>query len=96
MGILVDNSIVVLENIFRHRQGGAEKFKAARNGTNEVATAITASTLTTIVVFIPVVFMSGMTGVMFQQLAWVVCFSLFSSLGVCAAGVSDQRGISNS
>ncbi len=82
VGILVDNSIVVLENIFRHRQGGAEKFKAARNGTNEVATAITASTLTTIVVFIPVVFMSGMTGVMFQQLAWVVCFSLFSSLAV--------------
>ncbi len=80
VGILVDNSIVVLENIFRHRQGGEGKEEAARKGTDEVATAITASTLTTIVVFLPVVFMTGVSGVMFQQLAWVVSFSLFSSL----------------
>ncbi len=80
VGMLVDNSIVVLENIFRHRQAGTERQEAARAGTQEVATAITASTLTTIVVFLPVVFMSGFSGVMFQQLAWVVSFSLFSSL----------------
>ncbi len=80
VGILVDNAIVVLENIFRHRQGGEEKLEASRKGTSEVATAITASTLTTIVVFIPVLFMTGITGVMFQQLAWVVSLALFSSL----------------
>ena len=80
VGVLVDNAIVVLENIFRHRQDGMERKEASRKGTKEVAMAITASTLTTIVVFLPVVFMSGVAGVMFQQLAWVVSFSLFSSL----------------
>ncbi|MCH7804879.1 MAG: efflux RND transporter permease subunit, partial [Acidobacteria bacterium] len=80
VGVLVDNAIVVLENIFRHRQEGVERKEAARRGTKEVAMAITASTLTTIVVFLPVVFMSGVTGVIFQQLAWVVSFALFSSL----------------
>ena len=80
VGVLVDNAIVVLENIFRHRQEGVERKEAARRGTKEVALAITASTLTTIVVFLPVVFMSGVTGVLFQQLAWVVSISLFCSL----------------
>ncbi|MGH9338469.1 MAG: efflux RND transporter permease subunit [Acidobacteriota bacterium] len=80
VGMLVDNAIVVLENIFRHREQGLEKKEAARKGTDEVTLAITASTLTTIVVFIPVIFMSGMSGIMFQQLAWVVSFALFSSL----------------
>ncbi|MBI2823022.1 MAG: efflux RND transporter permease subunit [Acidobacteria bacterium] len=80
VGMLVDNAIVVLENIFRHREQREERQEAARRGTAEVALAITASTTTTVVVFLPVVFMSGMSGVMFQQLAWVVSFSLFSSL----------------
>jgi len=80
VGILVDNAIVVLENIFRHRQEGQPKTEAARTGAEEVALAITASTLTTVVVFVPVVFMAGISGVLFQQLAWVVSFSLFSSL----------------
>ena len=80
VGVLVDNAIVVLESIFRHRQDGMERKEAARKGTREVALAITASTLTTIVVFLPVVFMSGVAGIMFQQLAWVVSFSLLSSL----------------
>jgi HAE1 family hydrophobic/amphiphilic exporter-1 len=80
VGVLVDNAIVVLENIFRHRQEGEEHVDAARTGSQEVALAITASTLTTIVVFIPVVFMKGISGIVFQQLAWVVSFSLFSSL----------------
>ncbi len=82
VGVLVDNAIVVLENIFRHRQEGKEHVDAARTGSQEVALAITASTLTTIVVFIPVVFMKGISGIVFQQLAWVVSFSLFSSLVV--------------
>ena len=80
VGVLVDNAIVVLENIFRRRQAGEGSKEAARKGTREVALAITASTLTTVVVFIPVVFMSGISGVLFQQLAWVVSFSLLSSL----------------
>lgn len=80
VGVLVDNAIVVLENIFRHRQDGKARVEAARTGSQEVSLAITASTLTTIVVFIPVVFMSGISGVIFQQLAWVVSFALFSSL----------------
>ena len=80
VGVLVDNAIVVLENIFRHRQDGLERTEAARVGSTEVATAITASTLTTIVVFLPIVFTSGIAGVIFSQLAWVVSLALFSSL----------------
>ena len=80
VGMLVDNAIVVIENIFRHRQGGLTRGEAARRGTSEVSTAITASTLTTIVVFLPVVFTTGVSGAMFQQLAWVVSFALFTSL----------------
>jgi hydrophobic/amphiphilic exporter-1 (mainly G- bacteria), HAE1 family len=82
VGVLLDNSIVVLENIFRHRQDGKEKIEAARTGASEVAAAITAATLTTVVVFLPVVFMAGVSGVIFQQLAWVVSFALFSSLAI--------------
>jgi HAE1 family hydrophobic/amphiphilic exporter-1 len=80
IGMLVDNAIVVLENIFRHREAGAEQKTASLVGTREVGQAVTASTLTTIVVFLPVVFIPGTVGVMFQQLAWVVFFSLVVSL----------------
>ncbi|MBI4456437.1 MAG: efflux RND transporter permease subunit [Acidobacteria bacterium] len=82
VGMLMDSAIVVLENIFRHREQGEERREAARKGTEEVGLAITASTLTTVVVFLPVVFMSGMSGVIFQQLAWVVSFALLCSLVV--------------
>ena len=80
VGMLVDNAIVVLENIFRHREAGRSRIEAAVEGTNEVASAIVSSTLTTIAVFVPLVFLAGMSGIMFQQLALVIAFSLFSSL----------------
>jgi HAE1 family hydrophobic/amphiphilic exporter-1 len=82
VGMLVDNAIVVLENIFRRREAGENLLQAAKNGSNEVAGAITASTLTTLAVFVPVVFTSGMSSVTFRQLAVVVSFSLLCSLAV--------------
>jgi HAE1 family hydrophobic/amphiphilic exporter-1 len=80
VGMLVDNAIVVLENIFRHREGGKPGKEAAVIGTREVALAISASTLTTVAVFVPLVFLTGMTGIMFKQLSFVVTFSLLCSL----------------
>ncbi len=81
VGMLVDNSIVVLENIYRIRdEEGLEPDEAAEKGANEVISAIIASTLTTLVVFMPVAFMTGMAGLMFTQLALVVSFSLLCSL----------------
>ena len=82
VGMLVDNAIVVLENIFRHRERGKQIEQAAVVGSREVAMAVTASTLTTIAVFVPVLFMAGVSAQTFQQLAWVVSFSLFCSLTV--------------
>jgi len=81
IGMLVDNAIVVLENIFRIRESGDPLEHAAINGTEEVTSAIIASTLTTMVVFLPLVFIRGMSGVMFKQLSIVVAFSLLCSLG---------------
>jgi len=82
VGMLVDNSIVVLENIYTHRMKGEAPELAALTGTNEVAMAITASTLTTIVVFLPIVFVQGLTAQIFKELALTVTFSLLSSLVV--------------
>ena len=81
-GLLVDNSIVVLENIHRKREGGSPPPQASVSGAGEVAAAITASTLTTMAVFLPIIFIRGMAGVMFTQLAYVVGFSLLCSLAV--------------
>lgn len=80
VGMLVDNSIVVLENIFRHREEGASVLDAAVVGSREVSMAITASTMTTIAVFLPVMFIGGVSAQTFQQLAWVVSFALLCSL----------------
>ncbi len=80
VGMLVDNSIVVLENIFRLREKGRSPKEAAIIGSKQVAMAITASTMTTIAVFVPVLFMGGMSAQTFQQLAWVVSFALLCSL----------------
>lgn len=80
IGMLVDNAIVVLENINRHVEDGTAPVKSALVGSNEVWAAIMASTLTTLVVFFPVVFIRGMSGIMFQQMAYVVSFSLLCSL----------------
>ncbi len=80
IGMLVDNSIVVLESIFRKRDEGLAPKEAAIEGTREVSSAIIASTLTTLIVFLPLLFIVGMTGIMLNQLAWVVSFSLLCSL----------------
>ncbi len=82
IGMLVDSSIVVLENIHRMRRQGASALSAAIAGTREVSTAILAGTMTTIAVFIPVVFIGGFAGIFFKEMAIVVSFALFCSLAV--------------
>jgi len=81
-GMLVDNAIVVMENIFRNREQGMSVRDAAIHGTAEVGGAITASTLTTIVVFLPIVYLHGASGALFKDQAWTVAFSLLASLFV--------------
>lgn len=81
-GMLVDNAIVVLENIFRIKESGVTFREAAVEGTGQVGAAITASTITTIVVFLPIVYLHGASGEMFKDQAWTVAFSLISSLFV--------------
>ncbi|MFQ5551333.1 MAG: efflux RND transporter permease subunit, partial [Gemmatimonadales bacterium] len=82
VGMLVDNSIVVLENIFRHTQEGKPIREAARLGAEEVQGAITASTLTTISVFGPIVYVEGVAGQLFGALSFAVAFALITSLVV--------------
>ncbi|OFY46516.1 MAG: acriflavine resistance protein B [Bacteroidetes bacterium RBG_13_44_24] len=79
-GMLVDNAIVVLENITRLREEGMELREAVINGTGLVGGAITASTITTIVVFLPIVYLHGASSEMFRDQAWTVAFALISSL----------------
>jgi HAE1 family hydrophobic/amphiphilic exporter-1 len=80
VGLLVDNSIVVLENIVRKKEQGLDQLSAARQGTSEVATAVTAATLTTIAVFFPMVFVTGVAGQLFRDQALTVTFALAFSL----------------
>jgi HAE1 family hydrophobic/amphiphilic exporter-1 len=80
IGMLVDNAIVVLENIVRKREQGESILDAARNGTAEVSTAVVAATLTTIAVFFPMVFISGIAGQLFRDQALTVTFALVFSL----------------
>jgi len=80
VGMLVDNSIVVLENIVRKREQGESIVQAAQNGTAEVASAVFASTLTTVAVFFPMVFISGIAGQLFRDQALTVTFALVFSL----------------
>ncbi|MFD1862293.1 efflux RND transporter permease subunit [Planococcus chinensis] len=82
IGMLVDNAIVVIENIERHLAMGKNPKQAASEGTKEVAGAITASTLTTVAVFVPVVFITGLIGEIFFEFAVTISFSLFASLSV--------------
>ena len=82
IGMLVDSSIVVLESIDRHRVAGADRVTAARAGGAEVGSAVVAATLTTLCVFIPVVFVSGIAGQLFVDPALTVTFSLLVSLAV--------------
>lgn len=82
VGMMVDNSIVVLENIFRKREQGGRITDAAVSGAEQVTAAVIASTITTLVIFLPMVFLEGVAGVMFTQLAYVVAFALICSLFV--------------
>lgn len=82
VGMLVDNSIVVLEAIDRRRREGLSRFDASVRGATEVAGAVTAATMTTVSVFLPIVFVQGIAGQLFYDLAVTVCFSLVASLVV--------------
>lgn len=79
-GMLVDNAIIVMENIFRNHETGMSAKEAAINGTAQVGGAITSSTITTIVVFLPIIYLHGASGELFKDEAWTVAFSLISSL----------------
>jgi len=81
-GMLVDNAIVVIENIYRRLELGAGPYEASAKGASEVGVAILASTLTTVAVFLPIVYVQGLVGELFKEQAWTVAFSLLSSLVV--------------
>lgn len=87
VGMLVDNAIVVLENIFRHRENGESAFQSAVLGAKEVILAITASTLTTIAVFFPILFVPGIAGILFRDMAIIICVALVISLVVAVTFV---------
>jgi CzcA family heavy metal efflux pump len=80
IGMVVDDSIVVFENIFSHAERGERMSQASMLGASEVGNAVTAATLTNIVVFLPVIFVGGITGILFKQLAYVICLALLASL----------------
>ncbi|CAB1062948.1 RND efflux system, inner membrane transporter [Olavius sp. associated proteobacterium Delta 1] len=81
VGMMVDSSIVVLENIFRRRsENGEAPEEAAVEGAREVGSAIIASTITTLVIFLPLIFVRGVSGILFKELAYVIIFSLICSL----------------
>ncbi|MCK5133908.1 MAG: efflux RND transporter permease subunit [Candidatus Sabulitectum sp.] len=82
VGMLVDNSIVVLENIYRHRGMKDSAIDSAVSGSQEVGMAITASTLTTLAVFVPILFVPGLAGQMFREMVLTIVFSLVVSLFV--------------
>lgn len=82
IGLIVDDAIVVLENIYRHRQEGEGLMEAALNGTSEVGNAVIAATLTTVVVFLPVVYVQGIAAQFFTPMALTLAFSVGVSLAV--------------
>jgi hydrophobic/amphiphilic exporter-1 (mainly G- bacteria), HAE1 family len=82
VGMLVDNAVVVLEAIVRKREHGHSRVEAAQLGTREVSTAVTAATLTSVAVFFPMVFISGIAGQLFKDQALTVTYSLLLSLAV--------------
>ncbi len=82
LGMLVDNGIVVVENIYRHGQMGKSKIQAAKDGTREVSMAVLASTITTVAAFLPMVFWPGMMGMFMRLLPLTVIIALFASLFV--------------
>jgi len=87
VGRVVDDSIVVMENVYRHIERGEDRFQAALEATREVAPAIFASTLTTIAVFVPLAFIQGLVGSFFLPFALTVCFALVASFLVALTAV---------
>ncbi|MDD2644729.1 MAG: efflux RND transporter permease subunit [Bacteroides sp.] len=85
VGMVVDDAIVVLENVTTHIERGSDPKQAAIHGTNEVAVSIIASTLTMLAVFFPLTMVTGMTGVMFKQLGWMMCVIMVVSMFVSLA-----------
>jgi len=79
-GMVVDNGVVVLENIVRHIEGGARSGPAAMFGASEMGLAITASSMTTVVIFVPLMFLTGLSGIIFKQLAFVLTITILGSL----------------
>ncbi len=90
VGMLVDNSIVVLENIDRHRSMGKKAFKAAYEGTREVVGAVFASTVTTVAVFVPIIFIREESGQLFRDIAIAITFSIIISLFVSVAVIPSM------
>ena len=80
LGMVVDAAIVISENIHRRRENLEEPVQAAVNGASEVEKAVIASTLTTMAIFLPIIFVKGITGILFRQMAAVICLALFASL----------------
>ncbi len=89
IGMVVDDAIVVLENVTTHIERGSDPKQAAVHGTNEVAISVIASTLTLIAVFFPLTLVTGMTGVLFQQLGWMVCIMMTIST-ICALSLTPM------
>ena len=89
IGMVVDDAIVVLENVTTHIERGSDPKQAAVHGTNEVAISVIASTLTLIAVFFPLTLVTGMTGVLFQQLGWMVCIMMIIST-ICALSLTPM------
>ena len=89
IGMVVDDAIVVLENVTTHLERGARPKQAAIHGTNEVAVSVIASTLTLIAVFFPLTLVTGMTGVMFRQLGWMVTIMMIIST-TCALSLTPM------
>ncbi len=89
IGMVVDDAIVVLENVTTHIERGSDPRQAAVHGTNEVAVSVIASTLTLIAVFFPLTLVTGMTGVLFRQLGWMVTIMMIIST-VCALSLTPM------
>ncbi|MCH5346668.1 MAG: efflux RND transporter permease subunit, partial [Muribaculaceae bacterium] len=89
IGMVVDDAIVVLENVTTHIERGADPKQAAVHGTNEVAISVIASTLTLIAVFFPLTLVTGMTGVLFRQLGWMVTIMMIIST-ICALSLTPM------
>ena len=90
IGTIVDNSVVVLENINTYHQRGYKPYDAALKGTQEVAMAVTASTLTSVAVFLPIAFVPGTIGSIVKDLSYTICYALLASLVVSITILSNS------